>query len=214
MCNRFNRESVQIRKAYRAVQGFVSLLPFSPDECDGRLYHRLNQDYHPLHALSRFFLAQSGPSHYIGDREMVPFVVNMAQLYEMFVAEWLAKHGPERWRIKAQVPLPFGSQHQMKFQPDIIIEDVATGRAIAVLDTKYKVTKTPAYSDITQMTTYAHMIGCRDAVLIYPVRPAQAESYDLNGIEAHSAAFAIVDDLELAGERFLSSISELVRTEE
>ena len=51
-----------------------------------RLYHRLNQDYQPMHGLCRFFLEHSGPTHQDGDSAMIPFVVHMPALFEKFVA--------------------------------------------------------------------------------------------------------------------------------
>lgn len=198
-----------VRQAYRAVQSFTSLQPFSPDACDERLYHRLNQDYRPLHALSRFFLAQSGPSHYIGDRQMAPFVVNMAQLYEQFVAEWLVAHKPDGWRVKKQTSLSYGSHGQRSFRPDIIIEDAVTGRTMLVLDTKYKVNASPDDADIAQMVAYAVMTGCRETALIYPSLPENAETYSLQGIRVHSVSFAVDGDLEEAGRRFLAAVGEM-----
>ncbi len=198
-----------VRQAYRAVQSFTSLQPFSPDACDERLYHRLNQDYRPLHALSRFFLAQSGPSHYIGDRQMAPFVVNMAQLYEQFVAEWLVAHKPDGWRVKKQTSLSYGSHGQRSFRPDIIIEDAVTGRTMLVLDTKYKVNASPDDADIAQMVANAVMTGCRETALIYPSLPENAETYSLQGIRVHSVSFAVDGDLEEAGRRFLAAVGEM-----
>lgn len=53
----------KIRQAYHTLQGAVTLKPIYPKNCIGRTYNRLNQDYQPLHALCRFFLENSGPSH-------------------------------------------------------------------------------------------------------------------------------------------------------
>jgi len=59
------RESVSstVRKAFHALQGFVTLKSFKPQDCIDRNYHRLNEDYQLLHALCRFFLENTGPSH-------------------------------------------------------------------------------------------------------------------------------------------------------
>jgi 5-methylcytosine-specific restriction enzyme subunit McrC len=84
--------SLMVRQAYRSLQGFVTLQPFGPSDCVGRPYTRLNDDYQRIHALCRFFLEHCGPSHEMGDRNMLPFLVNMARLYELFVAEWLGAH--------------------------------------------------------------------------------------------------------------------------
>lgn len=41
-----------VRQAYRTITSVVELMPYSSSDCVGRLYQRLNQDYHPLHALT------------------------------------------------------------------------------------------------------------------------------------------------------------------
>ena len=76
-----------IAKAFRTLRGAVSLRRFRPDQCLIRLYNRLCVDYRPLHALCRFFLESTGPSHHSGPNRMVPFVLDMPHLYELFVAE-------------------------------------------------------------------------------------------------------------------------------
>jgi 5-methylcytosine-specific restriction enzyme subunit McrC len=68
------------------LQGAVQTYPVGPESCVGRTYNRLNADYEPMHALCRFFLENSGPTHERGDRSMFPFLVDMSRLYELFVA--------------------------------------------------------------------------------------------------------------------------------
>jgi len=60
----------------------------------GRRYIRQNADYATLHALCRFFLEQAGPTHELGRHRMLPFVVEMAALFERFVVAWLRVHLP------------------------------------------------------------------------------------------------------------------------
>ena len=50
-----------VRRAYHLLQPLVSLRPFQPQDCQNRIYSRLNQDYATLHALCRFFLEHTGP---------------------------------------------------------------------------------------------------------------------------------------------------------
>ncbi|MCX7038200.1 MAG: hypothetical protein NT005_03560 [Spirochaetes bacterium] len=42
--------------------------------------------------MCRFFLESSGPTHEPGGNLMLPFLVDMARLFELFVAEWLQQH--------------------------------------------------------------------------------------------------------------------------
>lgn len=78
-----------VRRAYRGIKDAAILVPVSAETCTGRTYNRLNQDYAPMHALCHFFLEHIGAHHTGGDRTMIPFVFNMAHLFEQFVAEWL-----------------------------------------------------------------------------------------------------------------------------
>src|SRR4028118_1111518 len=98
------RESVSstVRKAFHALQGFVTLKPFKSEACIDRNYHRLNEDYQLLHALCRFFLDPTGPKIGSGDREMLPFLIDMANLYKQFVAEWLKANTPKRFNVEPQ----------------------------------------------------------------------------------------------------------------
>lgn len=93
-----------VRLAFRALRGRVTLVEVSARECVGRAYHRLNQDYEPLHALCRLFLETRGPEVSLGERKSVPFLVDMDRLYERFVFEWLKRHLPRthavRWQEK------------------------------------------------------------------------------------------------------------------
>ena len=86
-----------VRRAYRSLQGLTSLISHPPESCIKRFYNRLNCDYEPMHALCRFFLEQSGPTHMIGNKPVLPFLVNMSRLFELFVAEWLKKNLPSNY---------------------------------------------------------------------------------------------------------------------
>jgi 5-methylcytosine-specific restriction enzyme subunit McrC len=70
---------VLVGRAFRSLQRAVSVQPIKPQECTGRSYGRLNQDYRLLHLLCRFFLEHTGSGHMIGERAMVPFLLEMAR---------------------------------------------------------------------------------------------------------------------------------------
>lgn len=91
-----------VRGAYRVLQNSTSLDVFTPSDCVGRLYHRLNCDYEPMHGLCRFFLEHTGPSNSRGDKKMLPFLIDMASLFERFVAAWLKQHLPDAYELKVQ----------------------------------------------------------------------------------------------------------------
>jgi 5-methylcytosine-specific restriction enzyme subunit McrC len=189
-----------VRRAYRSLQGLVTLTPHPAKACLGRLYNRLNDDYQPLHALCRFFLEQSGPSHQVGERTMLPFLVNMARLYELFVAEWLKTHLPPDFNLKVQEKVNIGKTNALHFDIDLVLYEAKTGAVRCVLDTKYKAPNAPAHDDVSQVVTYAEARGCREAILIYPIPLSQPLDEMIGNIRVRSLTFSLDGDLEQAGQ--------------
>ena len=198
-----------VRQAYRALQGLVTPQPYTANACVGRQYHRLNADYQPLHALCRFFLEQSGPGHRLGNRKMVPFLVNMAALYEKFVAAWLVDHLPPEVRLRAQERVDIGKTNGVHFEIDLVLYNFNSNTPLCVLDTKYKVPTRPATDDIQQMISYAHPKGCPQAILIYPTQLAQPFDETVRGIRLQSATFGLDGDSEVTGRTFLHGLQAL-----
>jgi 5-methylcytosine-specific restriction enzyme subunit McrC len=196
-----------IRRAYRTLQGLVTPAPFDPEACVGRLYHRLNDDYRPLHALCRFFLEQSGPGYQLGDRTMLPFLVDMARLYERFVAEWLKLHLPDNFRLKVRERVDISRTNTLHFEIDLVLYEAESGLARYVLDTKYKTSAGPAPADIHQMISYAHTKNCPEAILIYPEPLPQPFDETIRGIRVRSLTFSLDGDLTQAGEEFWQDLS-------
>lgn len=196
----------EVRQAYRALQALVRLMPFSAMDCVGRLYNRLNDDYAPLHALCRFFLEHSGPTLSVGEHATLPFLIDMSRLYELFVAEWLSEHLPERFYLKAQDTVCVGAHGTLRFRIDIVIHDSETGRPWSVADTKYKAPDQPAPIDIAQVVTYAKLKGCEEAVLIYPTKLTSPIDEEIGDVRVRSLTFDLSGDLEKAGERFLATM--------
>lgn len=205
------RVQTAVSQAYRLLQTITTPQTFQPQDCTNRTYSRLNDDYRPLHALCRFFLEHIGPGHTTGGYEMLPFLVNMARLYELFVAEWLKVHLPAPWFIKAQERVTVGAQDELQFDVDLVLYD-GNGRAHTVLDTKYKTPDKPGNDDISQIVTYAKAKGCREAVLIYPVGLVRPLNIMIGDIHLRSLTFALNGDLEQAGQKFIETL-ELKDTE-
>lgn len=197
-----------VRRAYRALRGLVSIQPCGPSDCVGRLYDRLNEDYQPLHALCWFFLEQSGPSHEIGDRTVLPFLVNMERLYELFVAEWLKAHLPHGLLLSVQEKVDVGEGQVLTFTIDLVLSDAETGKAVCVLDTKYKAGEKPDPDDVAKVVAYAEMKGCRDAVLVYPVSLVRPLDEWVGNIRVQSMTFSLKGDLEEAGKAFVQRLLE------
>ncbi|XZN94405.1 MAG: McrC family protein [Microcoleus sp.] len=200
------RESVSstVRKAFHALQGFVTLKPFKSEACIDRTYHRLNQDYQLLHALCRFFLDNTGPSHETGDREMLPFLIDMANLYEKFVAEWLKANTPKRFKVEEQYPVKHDKDYFDRI--DLLLCDIATSKVLYVLDTKYKAPDTVESDDRHQIVAYANALKCQNAILVYPQNLKQPLDIKNDDIRVRSLTFSLDSDLHEAGETFLKSL--------
>lgn len=194
-----------VRKAYRELQSITTLRKFNPNDCVKRLYNRLNQDYQPLHALCRFFLENSGPSHELGKQSMLPFLVDMERLYELFVAEWLKVHLPQGFEIKSQEQVDI-SNGEFHFNIDLVLYDIAIGNVRCVLDTKYKAPEKPSLDDIAQVVAYAEAKGCKEAILIYPTTLAKSIDTCIGDIRIRSLTFSLKDDLDYAGNAFLKAL--------
>ncbi|MEG3837828.1 restriction endonuclease [Microcoleus sp. Z1_A1] len=200
------RESVSstVRKAFHALQGFVTLKHFKSEACIDRNYHRLNEDYQLLHALCRFFLDNTGPSHETGDREMLPFLIDMANLYEQFVAEWLKANTPKGFEVEPQHRVEHDTNYFDKI--DLIIRDSETKKVQYVLDTKYKAPDKVANKDIHQIVAYANALKCQNAILVYPQDLTEQLDIKHGDIRVRRLTFSLDGDLNEAGETFLKSL--------
>ncbi|WP_293329886.1 restriction endonuclease [Microcoleus sp. CAWBG58] len=200
------RESVSstVRKAFHALQGFVTLTSFKSEACIDRTYHRLNQDYQILHALCRFFLENTGPSHETGDRQMLPFLIDMAKLYEQFVAQWLTANTPKGFFVKQQHLVTYNQNYFDRI--DLLLCDIATDKVQYVLDTKYKAPDRADSGDRHQIVAYANAVKCNNAILIYPQLLSHPLDIKHGDLRVRSLNFFLNDDLNEAGERFLASL--------
>ena len=200
------RAQPSVRQALRMLQSTVTLRPFAAQVCLQRSYNRLNHDYHPLHALCYFFLDERGPSHEAGGRQMLPFLVNMARLYERFVAEWLKANLDPKYGLKIQDRYAIGSSGP-HFNIDLVVVEQATGEVRWVMDTKYRTPgATPSADEIAQVIAYAEAKGAAEAILIYPVAPARPLDQTVGAIRVRSLTFALDRPLDAAGQAFLNAL--------
>jgi 5-methylcytosine-specific restriction enzyme subunit McrC len=114
---------IELDRARRALTGTITLEQCSPNDCVHRLYHRLNDDYSPMHGLCRFILEQAGPSTHPGDRTFIPFELDMRKLFELFVAEWLRANAPPGMTVRCQHNAALDSNLEMKIHIDIVLCD-------------------------------------------------------------------------------------------
>lgn len=190
-----------VRQAFHLLQPLVTLRPFQPTDCQNRSYSRLNQDYATLHALCRFFLEHTSPLLADGQHHLMPFLLNMAQLYERGVANWLQANLPAPYRIRIQESTTLGANDELRFQIDLTLYD-ENGRPIAVLDTKYKMPDRPSPADVSQIITYAKAKNCHHALLIYPQPLAQPLNLSVGDVQLHTISFGLDEPIDQAGAQF------------
>ena len=165
----------QTQALARALTQTVPLVPCSAHECLGRTYHRLNQDYEPLHIVCRLILDRLSPTWEAGDDRSLPFTLDMAALFEEAVANWLKARLPtDRYRVVAQDRFTLGRTTDITYVADIVIYDRQDGSTLAVLDTKYKLAEDPSNADVNQVLAYGMVLKASRVGLIYPqtlIRP-------------------------------------------
>jgi 5-methylcytosine-specific restriction enzyme subunit McrC len=136
----------------------------------------------------------------------MPFLVNMARLFELFVAEWLKAHLPEHLTVKMQERVDISPDGSLHFDIDLVLYDAVSGQAICVLDTKYKLNDQPNPGDIAQIVAYCEAKGCREAVLIYPMALVERFDVCIGGIRIRSISFCLTGDIETAENDFLDDL--------
>ncbi|GAA6615112.1 McrC family protein [Scytonema sp. NUACC26] len=201
------RVSPIVRKAYHALQGLITLQQFSPKDCVGRQYNRLNEDYGLLHSFCRFFLENTAPSYETGDRTTLPFLVNMDRLYELFVAEWLKAHLPSNFILKFQERVSIGKN--LHFKTDLVLYNCSTPTPCYILDTKYKTPVSPSSEDIAQVVAYGVSKSCKEVILVYPASLTHALNILVGDIRVRCLTFAVDVNLDDAGQVFLKNLLSL-----
>ena len=197
----------KIEKAYRTLQATVTPTRINPDTLN---YDRLTADYQPIHALCRFFLDNSTPFHSTGDIPMLPFLFNMASLFEKFVARWLAAHLPDQFALVIQERTRL-SASTIEIAIDLVLTERQSGRVLSVLDTKWKSAEKPTNADLYQIAFYANSRHSPTAALIYPKPLAQPLDSMIRDIRFKSLVFDVSAEVDHAGKRFMIELENLLR---
>ena len=199
-----------IRQAYRALNGTVAVSEKRPDDCIGRFYHRLNEDYQPLHGLCRLLLEHLGPDMKLGQAQFLPFMVNMPNLFEAFVAEWLKGNTVDTWLVTSQYTAKLTANADLRFRIDLILKDKVSGQPLAIMDTKYKAAMAPTEADIQQVVAYAVETGVTKAFLVYPSSQSNFLKARVGAIDVTSVAFDISKEIDASGKIFIEQITTLL----
>src|ERR1700733_2562890 len=134
-----------------------------------RHYHRLNDDYRPIHALCQMFLAGTSISEKVGAHEFKGFLLNMNTLFEEFVQQAfrsVLRYTTASASIQKPEPLSMNAVAPM-IKPDVTIREQAT--VVSIVDAKYKRDAAgPRNPDIYQVVTYGTVLKCPRTYLLYP----------------------------------------------
>jgi 5-methylcytosine-specific restriction enzyme subunit McrC len=198
---------ITVRRAHRVLKAAAEARPFSGSDCIARTYNRLNDDYRPLHALSRFFLDNTAPTFHAGRQEMLPFILDMAALFEKFVEEWLRRHLPEGLSLKAQHEIRLSNGNS--FRIDLVLyRKLPDGSVVpvCVMDTKYKAPDRPSTADVAQVVAYAVAVGCHEAFLVYPTPIAEPLDDRVGDVRVRTVVFDLERGLEDAGSTFAEAV--------
>jgi 5-methylcytosine-specific restriction enzyme subunit McrC len=154
----------------------VTLEPLRPQSLPNRHYHRLNDDYRPIHELCRLFAECSSVSEHFGRVRFNGFLLDMNKLYEQFVQrafENVSRRSKQRVAVQEWHTLSLISRAPM-LRPDVIVWSGDSVTAIA--DAKYKRDfAMPQNSDMYQVITYGTVLDCSDVYLLYPQTEIDSE---------------------------------------
>jgi 5-methylcytosine-specific restriction enzyme subunit McrC len=154
----------------------VTLEPLRPQPLPNRHYHRLNDDYQPIHALCRLFAECSSVSEHFGSLRFNGFLLDMNRLYEQFVQmAFLKVSRPSKHRVATQESSPLSSSTPSpKIRPDVKVW--SGDRVAAIADAKYKRDfAAPQNSDMYQVITYGTVLECPEVYLLYPKTEIESE---------------------------------------
>ena len=136
----------------------------------------------------------------------LPFLVDMASLFELFVAKWLQAHPVEGLQTRPQERMLIGENEDLEFRIDLLLTDSEKGNVVAVVDTKYKVPDSPSTEDVSQVLAYAEAKSCVEAVLVYPISLKKPLDTRIGKIRVRTLAFRLDGDLDTNGLSFVRDL--------
>ncbi len=138
-------------------------------------YHRLNDDYRPIHRLCRLFLEGASLSEDEGPFDFRAFLVDMNKLFEAFVTEVLRERAPSRMVVRSQSQLFLGQDRRVEMRPDLLVD--ADQRTALVADCKYKRLAPDEFRhhDVYQLLAYCTASDVARGLLIYPAHEVQIQ---------------------------------------
>lgn len=148
--------------------GEIDPTPMPLSTFDTFQYHRLNDDYRPIHRLCRLLLEGSSVSEAMGTTGFRAFLLNMNVLYEHFLAVALAGALAPDLALVTQRPTHLDLDHRILMKPDMSV--LSAGVPVLLGDAKYKLLDgdQKGHADLYQMLAYCTADGIDHGVLVYP----------------------------------------------
>lgn len=174
------RDAELRRRVRRALSAFseVSLVAVRPEMCGQVVYNRLNARYRTPINLARLFLRHLSLEGHPGGAPFMTYLLPMAEVFERFVARYLAEQFAVHPRIsvRAQESIWLDEAFRERGRLDILLR--WAGQPVMILDTKYKTFDgAPSEIDRNQMFMYCHALRVSRAMLVYAdARPVDYEA--------------------------------------
>ena len=130
-------------------------------------------------------------------------------MFEAFVERWLRAHLPHGLRLDNQFEARLDEGGQYVFKIDLIISDAASGKALAVLDTKYKRAAKASTEDLQQIIAYSARMEAPVAFLVYPSTATERQEFALKATAPSRVVTTMFDlaiESDAAGHRFLEEV--------
>ncbi len=116
--------------------GEIDPAPLPLSTFDTFHYHRLNDDYRPIHRLCRLLLEGSSVSETAGETGFRAFLLDMNVLYEQFLSVALAEAMPPGLLLASQRVSHLDQQRWIEIRPDLTL--LRAGMPVLIADAKYK----------------------------------------------------------------------------
>jgi 5-methylcytosine-specific restriction enzyme subunit McrC len=173
---------------------------------------RATQRYASALTYARMILAQQGPQLRSGRERVFALLFDMNALWERYIAVLMRRAAPPGIQIHAQEQHRFWIPQKgvRRVKPDIVVRD-ASGRALLVIDTKWKVPSSgmPSDDDLKQMFVYNELLGCSRSILLYPKAADSSPARGTFATGGHSCEQDHVGVIEGAHWRTAAIIEQL-----
>jgi len=163
-------------KALREIDASLANVGRHPPHLIEARRTRLGSQHQGLEAarmVGILLLEGAGVNHTNGEHALSGFLWNSDTIYENYIF-WLCQRAAnQEGMMVSKNEMKFGQilrgeGSNLKTTPDVIFRNEA-GKAVAVVDAKYKILGSrPKASDIYQVFTAGHIVGCQKVLLTYP----------------------------------------------